>query len=304
MILHFLHTLLHYVVEVAPSLALGLLLSGIIHEFVPQSIIDKYLSQKGIRPILYTTLAGILLPLCCLGSLPVAIGFRKKGVPLGPIFAFLVATPATSVTAILVTLSLMGIWFTLYLCLTVILMGLIIGLVGNLLPFEPIESRSDTCPMCEEGEHAEHQHHKSGIKSRVISVLSYGFIDIPKHIGLELLIGLILAAVVASITPIGSLIENYLFGGFAYLFATIFGLLMYICSTASVPLVHAFVGQGLNIGSGLVLLLVGPVTSYGTILVVRKEFGNRILSVYLGVICLLSVISGYLYTFRFVKFVA
>jgi len=49
---------------------------------------------------------------------------------------------------------------------------------------------------------------------------------------------------------------------FGYLFSLIFGLLMYICSTASIPLVHAFIAQEMNIGAGMVLLLVGPVTSW------------------------------------------
>jgi len=34
MIMHFIHILQHYVIEIAPSLGLGLLLSGIIHEFL------------------------------------------------------------------------------------------------------------------------------------------------------------------------------------------------------------------------------------------------------------------------------
>lgn len=295
MITEFFYTLKHYIVEIAPSVAIGFLLSGLIHEFVPQSWVNRYLNRKGIMPIIYVTIAGIILPLCCFGSLPVAIGFRKKGVPLGPILAFLVATPATSVTAILVTWKLMGVGFTIYLCLSVIIMGLVIGLIGNLLPFNPVESESAACPMCEEGEHVNHSHHKKGIKSKIISVLTFGFIDIPKEIGVELVIGLIFAAVIASITPLGDIIKHYLIGGFGYLFALVFGLLMYICSTASVPMVDAFVKQGLNTGAGLVLLLVGPITSYGTILVIRKEFGNKILFVYLAVICSLSLIFGYIY---------
>ena len=91
-----------------------------------------------------------------------------------------------------------------------------------------------------------------------------------KEIGQELLLGLVLAALVATIVPIGEFMGSYLSGGLGYLFNLIFGLLMYICSTASVPLVHAFVAQGMNIGSGMVLLLVGPITSWGTILVLSK----------------------------------
>lgn len=296
MILQFLEVLKHYSIEIVPSIALGFFLSGLIHEFVPQSLITKYLGKKGIMPIIYVTVAGIILPLCCFGALPIAMSFKKKGVSLGPILAFLVATPATSVTAILVTWRLLGIGFTLYLCLAVILMGLVIGLIGNLLPYEQAESQSDTCPMCEEGEHDNHRHHEKGIMSRMKSVLTFGFIDIPKEIGFELLIGVILAALVASITPFGDFIKNFLVAGYGYLFALIFGLVMYICSTASVPLVHAFISQGMNVGAGLVLLLVGPITSYGTILVIRKEFKDKVLFVYLAVICLFSLIAGYLFT--------
>ncbi len=296
MIYEFLSTLQHYVLEVLPALALGLFLSGLVHEFVPQDWVNKHLNQRGIRPLLYSTFAGIILPLCCFGSLPIAIGFRKKGVPLGPILAFLVATPATSITAILVTWRLMGISFTVYLCLSVVLISLTLGLIGNRLVFSPVAHETEECPQCAEGEHINHRHHQKGIRNRIVSILSFGFLDIMRDIGLELIIGLILAAAVASLAPIGTLIETYLSAGLGYLFALIFGLVMYICSTASVPLVHALVSQGLNIGPGLILLLVGPVTSYGTILVIRKEFGTNALLVYLAVICSSALILGYIYS--------
>lgn len=296
MFTNFFHHLLHYTRDVFPSLFLGFLLSGVIHEFVPQSLVDRYFSRKNISSIIYVTLAGIFLPVCCFGSLPIAVGFRKKGVPLGPILAFLIATPATSLTAILVTWRLLGFGFTLYLCLTVILMGVIAGIIGNFLSFPEMVPANVTCVMCDEGEHKNHQHHSVNIKDRLTSVLTFGFIDMPKEIGLEVLIGLVLAALVASFTPLGMIIQNYLTGISGYLFAWVFGLLMYICSTASVPLVHAFINQGLNIGAGLVLLLVGPITSYGTILVIRKEFGSKILLIYLGIITSISLLAGYLFS--------
>jgi uncharacterized membrane protein YraQ (UPF0718 family) len=71
---------------------------------------------------------------------------------------------------------------------------------------------------------------------------------------------------------------------------------MYICSTASVPLVHAFVSQGMNIGAGMVLLLVGPITSWGTILVLRKEFGGKTLAIYLMVVSIMALALGYCFS--------
>jgi uncharacterized membrane protein YraQ (UPF0718 family) len=126
--------------------------------------------------------------------------------------------------------------------------------------------------------------------------LRFGFVDMVKEIGPELLLGLVLAALVATIAPIGKFVGSYLGGGLGYLFSLVFGLLMYICSTASVPLVHAFVSQGMNIGAGMVLLLVGPITSWGTILVLRKEFGAKTLLAYLAVISIMALALGWCFS--------
>ena len=134
------------------------------------------------------------------------------------------------------------------------------------------------------------------IKRRLVSAFRFGFVDMIKRIGPELILGLALAALVAAIVPVGRFVGDYLGGSFGYLFSLIFGLVMYICSTASVPLVDAFISQGMNIGAGMVLLLVGPVTSWGTILVLRKEFGSKTLLVYLVVICITTLALGYCFS--------
>jgi uncharacterized membrane protein YraQ (UPF0718 family) len=138
--------------------------------------------------------------------------------------------------------------------------------------------------------------HAKGAKERLTSVFRYAFVDMVKEIGPELFLGLALAALVAAIAPVGKFVGGYLSGGLGYLFSLVFGLLMYICSTASVPLVHAFISQGMNIGAGMVLLLVGPVTSWGTILVLRKEFGGKILLAYLMVIAIMALVLGWCFS--------
>ena len=294
MIANFLRTLAHYAVEVLPSLAAGFLISGVIHEFIPQNFVDKYFSKKGLKPLLFVIAAGIVLPICCIGSLPVAVGMRKKGVSLGPVLAFLIATPATSVSAVFVTWRFFGLAFTLYLCAAVVVMGLVAGILGDrFFTIREVAHKTESCPMCEDGSHENHKHHSFGAGKRITSVLTYAFIDMPKEIGAEIIIGILAAAAIVSFSPVSNLIKIYLSGGTGYIFALLFGILMYICSTASVPMAHAFVTSGLASGAGLVLLLVGPITSYGTILVVKKEFGMKILIFYLAVICVISLLAGY-----------
>lgn len=292
----FIHHFIHYLTEILPPLAIGFLLSGIIHEFIPETIVEKHLSGKGLKPIFYLTLIGIFLPICCWGTLPLAVAFHKKGIKLGPVLAFMVATPATSISALLVTYRLLGLGFTFYIFCAVIILGLLVGIIGNFIIYQPKpeENEPETCPHCKQ-EEVQCACHKT-TTNRIKSILKFAFIDMPKEIGPLTLLGILLAAIVATFTPIGVFIKHFLSGGYAYPFALIFGLVMYFCSTSSPPFVHSLITQGMNIGAGMVLLLIGPITSYGTVLVVGKKFGIKVLLIYLGVISIVGILLGYLFT--------
>ena len=339
MIIEFFSIFKGYLIEVLPFLIIGFVLSGLIHEFVPAKLVERHLGGKGIKPILYSTLAGTILPVCCIGSLPIALSLHQKGARLGPVLAFLVATPATSITALLVCYGLLGIKFTVFIFFAVILMGLIMGIMGNLIRFSPSKGLANPAccqekelavdPICgmsvdmNKGLKTEYQReyyyfcsahcqavfeknsekyvdtkeyvNTKGIKERLISVFKYAFIDMFRKIGPEIFLGLVLAALVSTIAPVGEFVGNYFSGGFGYLFSLIFGLAMYICSTASVPLVHAFISQGMNVGAGMVLLIAGPVTSWGALLVLRKSFGSKTLILYLSIISILALSFGYIF---------
>lgn len=290
---HFTHIFLHYLYEILPALAIGFFISGLVHEMIPEDKVLKYLGTGGIAPVFYSTLIGTLLPVCCWGSLPIAVSFYKKGARLGPILAFLVATPATSISALLVAYSVLGIKFAVYIFFAVIIMGMTIGLIGNRIKHTPKTIPGKiSCPHC--GANPEHAHtHNKKFREKIVSALKYAYIELPKEIGLELIIGIILAAGVATFVPLGNLIKAYLGGWIGYAFSVVFGILMYICSTATVPLVDSLIRQGMNPGAGMTLLLIGPVTSYGTILVLRKEYGIKVLAIFLSALILISLLLGF-----------
>ena len=331
MLIRFFIVFKDYLIEVLPFLALGFLLSGLIHEFVPTAWVERHLGDKGLKPIFYSVIAGAVLPICCIGSLPVAVSLHQKGAKLGPVLAFLVATPATSITALLVCYRLLGITFTVFIFLAVIVMGIIMGIIGNTITIKARtlstqESQKAIDPVCGmsvetdsapssqyDGQtyyfccsHCQQTFEKnpqgfiasnySNATHRIKHILRYSFIDMVKEIGPELLLGLGLAALVVAITPVGTFIKSYFSGVLGYPFSLFFGMMMYICATASVPLVHAFISQGMNIGAAMVLLIVGPITSWGTILVLRKEFGAKVLSAYLLIISVTALIFGYLFS--------
>jgi uncharacterized membrane protein YraQ (UPF0718 family) len=92
---------------------------------------ERHLGGEGIKPLIYATLAGTVLPICYFGVLPVAVTLHWKGARLGSVLAFLVATPDTSVTSLLVSYGLLGAKFVIFEFFAVITMGLVMGLVGN-----------------------------------------------------------------------------------------------------------------------------------------------------------------------------
>ncbi len=142
------NSITYYFVETITALIIGFFLSGLIHELISDRWVSAHLGNNGIKGVFYSTIVGTLAPVCCWGSLPIAITFYKKGAPLGPIFAILIATPATSINALIITAKLLGIKFAICLFFSVIIMGIIAGLIGNKIKINKIEKNIDDTNNC------------------------------------------------------------------------------------------------------------------------------------------------------------
>lgn len=287
-----------YMGEIFIPVLLGFLFSGIIHEFVSDRFVQKYFGNSSTGSVFTATWIGVLLPVCCVGSLPIAVTLHQKGARLGPILAFLVATPATSAPAIFVCWKLMGFTYTVFMVVTVIVMGLITGIVGNTLKVSNEKQRGEHLERCCD-EHKVKKTKNTNFIDRVINVLEYAWIELPRKIGSEILIGAVVASVIVSFEGVREFVRAQLSGFKGYLLLVVIGLVDYVCSTASVPVADALTQTGVSYGKSMVYLLMGPITSYATILVIRKEFGYKVLAVYLTVIAGVSVGAGRLYDIVF-----
>ncbi len=295
---HVSHSLIAYIGEIFFPVLLGFLFSGIIHEFVSDRFVQKHFGNNSIGSVFTATWIGALLPVCCVGSLPIAVTLRQKGARLGPILAFLVTTPATSAPAIFVSIKLMGLAYTVFMVVAVILIGLIVGFIGNFLKV-PDFQKSNTDPDCCCNDHTTDEVKKVAGFARLRNVLNYALIELPRKIGLEILIGAVVASVIVSFESVRDFVRAQLSGFKGYLLLVVIGCIDYVCSTASVPVADALAKSGVSYGKSMVYLLMGPITSYATILVIRKEFGIKVLTVYLAVIACGSVAAGWLYDLFF-----
>ena len=268
--------------EMSPYLLLGFLIAGILHVFVPQRFYTRYLSRDNKFSVLWAALLGIPLPLCSCGVIPTAIGLRNEKASKGAVASFLIATPQTGIDSILATFSVLGQGFAIIRPVA----ALVTGVCGGLLVNRLVKEDSGTGLM------AGSCRVESG--NKVWRVLRYAYFDMIQDIGLRLVIGLLVAALIQVLVPD----EFFLHFGsnplLQMLVILVVAVPMYICSTGSIPVAAALIMKGLSPGAALVMLMAGPAVNLASILVVRKALGARFTSIYLLVIVGFSILFGLL----------
>jgi uncharacterized membrane protein YraQ (UPF0718 family) len=120
----------------APYIVIGLLFAGILHEFVPDSIVTKHLGRSNILSVIKSTLFGIPLPVCSCGVVPLATSIKKSGASKGATLSFLISTPITGVDSMLATYGIFGSIFTIYRVISSMIMAMIAGMLTNIFDQE------------------------------------------------------------------------------------------------------------------------------------------------------------------------
>jgi copper chaperone CopZ len=118
----------------------------------------------------------------------------------------------------------------------------------------------------------------------------YAFLDFLMDISKWLLIGLVIAALVAVILP-DDFFTRYIGNDYlSMLLVLAASVPMYVCATGSVPIAAVLLMKGLSPGAAMVFLMAGPATNAATMTVIGNALGKRTLFVYMA-----SIIGGALF---------
>lgn len=264
-------------IEAMPFLAMGALLSAIIEVFVSPDRLIRFLPKGKVSSVMAGVAAGLILPTCECGVVPIVRRLIQKGVPIPTAVAFMLSAPvinpiviASTAVAFQGDLSLiLGRIFMV--ALVAIIIGLIAGRMGNIM-LNPDDTgnhhHGHSCGM----DH-EHQHHGtiSG-PQKIVEVLrhaSHEFIDMGKY--------LILGAVAAG------LIKTYLPQSFLTVFEAspmmeIIGMmslaiLLSVCSEADAFVAASFVS--FSAASRLSFVVIGPMIDLKLIGMYAATFHRR-----------------------------
>ncbi len=286
--------------ELAPWLLLGMLLSGLLHAFLPADFIRR--EFHGLAGIIKAVLLGVPLPLCSCGVVPAGIGLKNQGASDGAAVGFLISTPQTGVDSILVSASFLGWPFAIFKMVVAAVTGVIGGMLADLATDHETESaqklnHSSACSTHTDATDAR------ATPSPVHStqpwwrkIWEHGF-EILQAIWGWLMIGILLSAAINTWVPPTWLAGISGLGIFpAMLLMLIISIPMYVCATASVPIAAALVQGGLDPATALVFLMAGPATNIATIGAIRKRFGNRTTLTYLATLIVGSMLGAWAFS--------
>ncbi|MBO0869634.1 MAG: permease [Micromonosporaceae bacterium] len=91
------------VIQASPFVVLGSLLSAVIAVLVPASFFARALPRRPVLAVPVAGAAGVVLPGCECGSVPVAGALMARGVAPGAALAFLLASPAINPVVLVAT---------------------------------------------------------------------------------------------------------------------------------------------------------------------------------------------------------
>ncbi len=293
--LSFLQALFTMLMEMAPYLLFGFFVTGILHVFVPQHVYRRYLAGNNFRSVLWAALFGVPLPLCSCGVIPTAVGLRKEGASRGATVSFLIATPQTGVDSILATWALLGLPFAIIRPLTAFLTGILGGTAVNYMTVPDNSEISEIPPNGEKTETAP----KMTFSAKIIEVFRYGFVEMMQDIGKWLVVGLLVASAITVLVPDNALAQLSAYPGLGMVVILLLAIPMYVCATGSIPIAAALMMKGFSPGAAFVMLMAGPATNVGAMLIVGKVLGQRTLLIYLSAILIGAVLTGCLIDFVF-----
>lgn len=266
--------------------ALGMVLGSAVSVFLKDHIHGTFrrIGEKrlGVFGIVTASALGIASPLCMYGTIPIAASFSKSGMKDDWLAAFMMSSILLNPQLIIYSAAL-GQTALVVRIISCFLCGIIAGLLVrifyqekaffNFNGFKEPKSK-DTDP---------------NILLRFVKNLGRNV----KATGLYFLLGIALSAVFQRYVPQDMM--TGLFGGnkvWGVLMAATIGVPLYACGGGTIPLLQAWLSDGMSMGSAAAFMITGPATKITNLSAVKIIFGMKRFVLYLAFVMLFSLKTG------------
>lgn len=276
------------------GLVLGVFMLSLL-SYVPKELVISALGARGgFGGICRATAAGVLLDLCSHGILMVGVKLYERGVTIGQVMAFLIASPWNSFSLTIILVAFIGLpWTLLFIALSV-LVAIVSGCIFNVCVAKKIlPSNPNAIDLPEDFRFwpefkklfSSVQLSLQGSKNFVLTGLQES-----KTVVRWLLIGVILAGLIQIFVKDAHF--NQYFG------ATVLGLLatmvaatiIEVCSEGATPIAADIFHRAAAPGNSFAFLMAGVSTDYTEIAVLKSRTRSWRLALFLPLVSLPQIL--------------
>jgi len=291
---------------------IGSLVSGVVEEFVPRSLVERLVLGNRIAVVAGAAAMGFIFPVCECAIVPVVRRLLKKGVPLTAGIAFMLAAPI--VNPVVIWSTMVAYQGQLLVVVARVLFGYGIALMAAMFvgtAFSADRALLRDTSQSEEGCGCGHSrgsrcthssgtaccaHSTQGSWRRAISSLRHArddFFDVAPY----LVIGTLVAAIIRSSIPasvVGQLADRPILsiGGMMGL-----AVALNLCSEADAFIAASFRGI-VPLAAQMAFMVLGPMFDIKLLLMYRSVFRGKFIGVLAGTVIALVLVSmlylGYL----------
>ncbi len=269
-------------------LIIGIFLTALFQAFLDKQKLSDWVKRHSHVSIIGAAAFGVISPLGTYICLPMAGSLYRKGTPIAPLMAFLVASPILNPTIFMLTVGA----FSYEMAFVRLITGILLGVVGGYL-FMYFENRVGKISMEE----------SAGIdkkKDTVQRTLLQKFLKEFKGSTLYMLkyfsIAIVIAAAIKNLITADQV--EWILGSGSFMsvvFAAGAGIPLYSCGGAAIPVLYQLSELGMTKGAILAFFISGPSTRISNLVIMKSVFNLRTLIIYLSLVLSGSILFGFIY---------
>ncbi len=273
--------------ELLIYLVLGIIFTALFQAFINKQKLSAYVARSPHLSIIGAASFGAISPIGTYICIPMAGSLYKKETPLGPLMAFLVASPILNPTIFMLTLGAFGYEMAIVRLITGVLLGATAGYI-----FWFLGKKVGNTKTMDEKENTKAKTIEKNYLQRFLKELKGTTLYMLKYFSIAIIIA---AAIKNLITT--EQVEWILGSGSvaSVIFAAGAGIPLYSCGGAAIPVLYQLSEMGMTQGAILAFFISGPSTRISNLVILGSVLNIRILSIYLSIVLVGAVASGILY---------
>lgn len=275
-----------------PYILAGIILGELLKLTSWTKIIYRWTTTSSpFLAVLAAVVLGAASPICTFGTVPVVLLLLRAGVGISPLVAFLSVSSMMNPQLFILTYGGLGKEIAVIRLFSVLVFGLAIGLAAYYVPTYSILKSGIVI-----GNKGRDNISSNSFKKFSLKKFAKDVLDNLEYIGFYIIIGVIL----------GALIEVYAQGHLTYMLsgsgkrlsvpiAALLGVPLYSCGGGTIPVIQAFIREGMSKGAAIAFLITGPATRITPLMALAAILRPIAIILYVVVLIAFSLCIGLIY---------